>query len=257
MELKQQLQQLDLLGKKADVYLASLELGSATVIEIAKKAGIKRTTAYDILMDLAQKGLISETSKGKKRLFVGEDPEKIKKDLQRKESLISEILPMLKSVYNVRGVKPRIRFYEGIEGLKETYNDTLNYTGEMLMFASEDVVKILGMDWANDYMAKRTKKNLRVRAIMPSSETLVKDIVPRDQEVVRTSKLIDPKKYPFSMEINIYGHSKVSLMSSKEQLGITIESTEIYNTMKLIFELIWDNLPEIKTHELRTNKKRI
>jgi len=251
MELKNQLQQLDLAGKKADVYLACLELGASSVIEIAKKAGIKRTTAYDILLDLMQKGLVSQTTKGKKRLFVGEDPEKIKKDLQGKEKLFSEILPQLKSVYNVRGVKPKIRFYEGVEGLKKTYNDTLKYTGEMLVFASEDVVKILGLDWANNYMAKRTKNNLRVRAIMPSSEILMKDIIPRDREFIRTSKLIDPKKYPFSMEINIYGHSKVSLMSSKEQLGITIESTEIYNTMKLIFELIWDNLPEVKiTREL-------
>jgi sugar-specific transcriptional regulator TrmB len=246
MEIRDSLKQLGFVDKKADVWLACLELGSATVIEIAKKAGIKRTTAYDILMDLVQRGLVSETSKGKRRLFVGEDPEKIKKDLQRKEQIFSDILPMLKSVYNVRGVKPKIRFYEGIEGLKETYNDTLKYTGEMLAFASEDVVKTLGNDWAYGYIKKRVKNELRVRAIMPASEIISKGYFARDSEHLRTSKLIDPKKYPFSMEINIYGHSKVSLMSSKEQLGLVIESTEIYNTMKLIFELIWDNLPEIK-----------
>jgi HTH-type transcriptional regulator, sugar sensing transcriptional regulator len=246
MELKTQLQQLDLTGKKADVYLACLELGSATVIEIAKKAGIKRTTAYDILMDLIQKGLVSETSKGKKRLFIGEDPEKIKKDLQSKERLLSEILPLLKSVYNVRGVKPKIRYYEGIEGIKETYNDTLKYSGEILAFASEDVVKILGSDWVTKYVSNRVKKGIHAKAIMPASEIISKDYYLKDQEHLRTSKLIDPKKYPFSMEINIYGHSKVSLMSSKEQMGIVIESTEIYNTMKLIFDLIWDNLPEVK-----------
>jgi HTH-type transcriptional regulator, sugar sensing transcriptional regulator len=246
MELKTQLQQLDLTGKKADVYLACLELGPSTVIEIAKKAGIKRTTAYDILLDLVQKGLVSETSKGKKRLFVGEDPEKIKKDLERKENLLHEILPMLRSVYNVRGVKPKIRFYEGIEGLKETYNDTLKYSGEILAFASEDVVKILGKDWTAEYIKKRVKRELHARAIMPASEIISKDYFAKDPQHLRTSKLIDPKKYPFSMEINIYGHSKVSLMSSKEQLGLVIESTEIYNTMKLIFELIWDNLPEVK-----------
>jgi sugar-specific transcriptional regulator TrmB len=246
MELKAQLQQLDLSGKKADVYLACLELGASSVIEIAKKAGIKRTTAYDILLDLAQKGLVSETSKGKKRLFVGEDPEKILKNLQSKERMLFEILPLLKSVYNVKGVKPKIRYYEGLEGLKETYNDTLKYTGEMLAFASEDVVKILGNDWAYGYIKKRVKNNLRVRAIMPASEIISRDYFARDPEHLRVSKLVDPKKYPFSMEINIYGHSKVSLMSSKEQLGLVIESTEIYNTMKLIFELVWDNLPEIK-----------
>lgn len=245
MELKNQLEQLDLTGKKADVYLACLELGSATVIEIAKKAGIKRTTAYDILLDLIQKGLVSETSKGKKRLFVGEDPEKIKKDLQGKERLISEILPMLKSVYNVKGVKPKIRYYEGVEGLKEVYSDTLKYSGEILAFASEDVVKVLG-SWIEHYMASRAKNGIRYRGIIPRTEFIQKEIIPKDQQQLRALKLIDPKKYPFSIEINIYGHSKVSLMSSKEQLGLVIESTEIYNTMKLIFELIWDNLPEIR-----------
>ncbi|OGI25584.1 MAG: hypothetical protein A3J76_05920 [Candidatus Moranbacteria bacterium RBG_13_45_13] len=245
MELKNQLQQLDLAGKKADVYLACLELGSATVIEIAKKAGIKRTTGYDILMDLIQRGLVSETSKGKRRLFVGEDPEKIKKDLQRKESLISEILPLLKSVYNVRGAKPKIRFYEGVEGLKEVYSDTLKYSGEILAFASEDVMKVLG-SWIENYISARARKGIQYRGIIPQTDFIQKEITPKNQQHLRTLKMIDPKKYPFSIEVNIYGHSKVSLMSSREQLGLVIESTEIYNTMKLIFELIWDNLSEVK-----------
>jgi HTH-type transcriptional regulator, sugar sensing transcriptional regulator len=247
MELKEQLQQLDLTGKKADVYLACLELGSATVIEIAKKAGIKRTTAYDILLDLEQKGLVSQTAKGKKRLFVGEDPEKIKKDLEHKERMFSEILPMLRSVYNVRGVKPKIRYYEGIEGLKEVYSDTLKYSGEILAFASEDVAKVLG-PWIENYMTTRAKRGIHFRGIIPRTAFVEKEIAPRDQQHLRALKMIDPKKYPFSIEVNIYGHSKVSLMSSKEQLGLVIESTEIYNTMKLIFELVWDNLPEMKVN---------
>jgi sugar-specific transcriptional regulator TrmB len=244
MELRAQLQQLDLTGKRADVYLACLELGSATVIEIAKKAGIKRTTTYDILMDLTQKSLVSETSKGKKRLFVGEDPEKIRKDLQRKEILISEILPMLKSVYNVRGVKPKIRFYEGVEGLKEVYLDTLKYSGEIMAFASDDVMKTLD-SWIENYISLRAKKGIQYRGIIPKTEFIQKAIAPKNQQYLRVLKTIDPKKYPFSIEINIYGHSKVSLMSSKEQLGLVIESTEVHNTMRLVFELVWDNLPEI------------
>jgi len=62
----------------------------------------------------------------------------------------------------------------------------------------------------------------------------------------RKSSTPDPQKYPFSVEINIYGHQRVALMSSKEETGIIIEGAEIYKTMKLIFELVWDNLPEIK-----------
>lgn len=245
MELNRYLKQLGLIGKKADVYIASLELGAATVIEIAKKAGVKRTTCYDILLDLEKAGLISETSKGKKRLFVGEDPEKIKKDLLKKQEIFDEIVPELKSIFNIKGVKPKIRFYEGKEGLKEVYNDTLKYSTEILAFASEDVVRIFDKEWMNSYIKQRIKKGIHSRTIIPNTKT-VKEYIAKDKEQLRQSKLIDPEKYPFSIEINIYGHQKVALMSSKEETGIIIEGAEIYKTMKLIFELIWDNLLEVK-----------
>ena len=244
METKKILEQFGLTGKKADIYLASLELGSANVVEIAKKAGIKRTTCYDILMELEKNGLISETAKGKKRLFIGEDPEKILNKLKEKERLFSDILPQLKSIHNIKGTKPKIRFYEGKEGLKEVYSDTLKYGGEFLAFASEDVANVLGRDWVDNYLKTRKRKGIRVRAIMPASGYIAREIAGKDQEQLRASKLVDPKKYPFSIEINIYGYQKIALMSSKEETGLIIEGAEIYNTMKLIFELLWDNLPE-------------
>jgi sugar-specific transcriptional regulator TrmB len=246
MQIKEFLQKFDIDGKKADVYLAVLELGSGTANEIAKKSEIKRTTCYDVLQDLEKPGLVYETSKGKKRLFVAEDPEKLRKKISEKEKLLDEMLPELRSFYNIKGTKPKIRFYEGKEGLREVYADTLNYSGEMLVFASEDVAKILGMNWTNDYLAKRVKKELRVRAIMPKTKIIEQDFVSKDQKQLRASKLVDAKKYPFSIEINIYGHQKVALMSSREEMGIIIEGAEIYNTLKLIFELLWDNLPEIE-----------
>lgn len=246
MEIKQILEQFGLEGRKADVYLASLELGSATVIEIAKKASIKRTTCYDILQDLMGNGLVYETTKGKKRLFIADDPEKIQKKMQEKEKLFSDILPQLKSLHNVSGVKPKIFFYEGLEGVRDMYDDILKYSGEFVAFGSEDVVRILGEQWTEDYIKRRVKKGIRVRAILPRTEYLEKSIQGRDQAHLRATKLVDIKKYPFSIEIDMYGHSRVALLSSKEALGVIIESTEIYRTMKLVFELIWDNLPEIK-----------
>jgi sugar-specific transcriptional regulator TrmB len=246
MEIKQFLAQFDLVGKKADVYLAVLELGSGTVIEIARKSEVKRTTVYDILLDLEKSGLIYQTSKGSKRLFVAEDPEKLKKKLEERERMLNEMLPQLRSLYNIKGIKPKIKFYEGKEGLRQVYADTLNYGGEILAFASEDVVKTLGMEWANDYLAKRVKKEIRVRIIIPKTEIIEKEFNPKDQKQLRSSKLVNPKKYPFSVEINIYGHQKVALMSAREEIGIIIEGKEIYNTLKFIFELLWDNLPEVK-----------
>ena len=244
MEIKAMLQQFGLEGKKADVYLALLELGSAKVTEIAKKAEIKRTTCYDVLQDLEKNGLVYKTAQGKKTIFVAEDPKKLEKKIQEKERLLNEFLPELRSIYNVKGVKPKIRFYEGKEGLREVYMDTLNYKGEFLAFASEDVVSVLGHDWVENYLRARVKKNIHVRAIMPKTSLIKEKYFARDREQLRISKLINPDKYPFSIEINIYGHQKVAFMSSKERIGLIVEGLEIHKTMRSIFELLWDHLPE-------------
>lgn len=246
MDIKQNLEYLDITGKKADVYMACLELGSGTVIEISKKAGIKRTNCYDILFSLIEEGLVSETAKGNKRLFVGEDPEKIIKKFEQKRQALNELMPQLKSIYNTKGIKPKIKFFEGKEGIKSVYADTLSYQGEILAFATEDVVKIMDQQWVQEYLRKRISKKIHLRAILPKTDILVEGFTSKDQEQYRMSKLIDPKKYPFSVEINIYGFQKVALMSAREETGVIIEGAEIYKTMKLIFELLWDNLPEIK-----------
>ena len=49
--------------KKAKIYLAALQLGGDKVQEIAVKAGLKRSTAYVILDELKQKGLIFHEKK--------------------------------------------------------------------------------------------------------------------------------------------------------------------------------------------------
>jgi sugar-specific transcriptional regulator TrmB len=246
MDTKLTLQQFGLHGRKADVYLAALELGGASVIDISRKANIKRTTAYDILLDLQKDGLVSQTMEGRKRKFVGEDPEKIKTDLERKEAAFGEILPMLKSIYNVKGAKPKIRFYEGIDGLKECYLDTLKYSGEILALGSEHAAKVISIDWLQNYVKNRAAKKIFLKAIVADSQLVQKEFLSKDREQMRISKTVDPKKYPFTIEINIYGHQKVFLMSPTEQMGIIIEGQEIYKTMKSMFELIWDNLPEIE-----------
>jgi hypothetical protein len=59
-----------------------------------------------------------------------------------------------------------------------------------------------------------------------------------DKEEARESALVPIDKYYFSPEINIYDN-KVMIASWKEKLGIIIESREIAEAMKTVFELAW------------------
>ncbi len=236
-KLSQTLAEFGLENKEDEVYLACLELGAAPVAKIAKKAGIKRTTAYDVLANLAKKGLVGQTQKGKKRLFYAEEPEKLKKLLVEKQKKLTEIMPILKSLYNTAGNKPKIRYYEGRSGLREVYQDTLTYRGELLAFVTENVINKLGAQFAQEYIKKRTAARIKVRVIGPDTEEIIA-YKKEDKKYLKETRLVPKEKFPFTIEMNIYGN-KLAFMSFKEEMGIIIESNEIAANMRLLFELAW------------------
>jgi len=226
--------------------LAALELGETTIKEIAKKAELKRTTIYDFIDEMVNRGYFKLTAKGKKKKYLAASPEELKVIVQKREALLLQIMPMLNSMSSVSGTKPKIRFYEGIDGLKEVYLDSLKYSGEILAIGGEETIQNLGHDWILSYIQKRIKKGIPVRAIAAKSDFVEREYTSKDQEQFRSSKVVDSKKYSFPIEINIYGHQRIFFVSTRDQMGIIIESSEIHQAMKSFFELLWDNLPEIK-----------
>jgi HTH-type transcriptional regulator, sugar sensing transcriptional regulator len=240
------LQQIGLNEKQARIYLACLELGETTIKEMAKKAELKRTTIYDLIDEMVNLGYIKLTAEGKKKKYLAANPDELQIIVKRREALLTQIMPMLSSMSNVTGAKPKIWFYNGVDGLKEVYSDSLKYSGEILAIGGEDTVKSLGHEWILNYIKKRIRKGIHVRGIVAKSEFVEKEYVAKDQEQFRASKLIDSKRYPFPVEINIYGYQRVNFVSARDQMAVIIESAEIYQAMKSFFELLWDNLPEVK-----------
>ena len=78
------LQNLGIQEKQAKVYLACLELGSATIQELAQKSKVKRTSIYNFLEELKNLGLITEIKEGKKLLLIPENPETVVKRAEQR-----------------------------------------------------------------------------------------------------------------------------------------------------------------------------
>lgn len=236
------LKQIGMEEKQAKIYLACLELGEASIKDIAKKAGLKRTTIYDFLDEMLNEGYIRQTISGKKKRFIAVEPEELKVILKKKQALLEQILPQLNLVNNVTKVKPKIWFYNGVEGLKKVYADTLNYKGEILALGGEAIVNEVSLEWILDYVKKRVKKRITVRAIVARTPLLEKNFLIEDKKQLRVSKIIDPKKFPFPIEINIYGNNRVFFASANEEMGLIIEGEGIHRAMRSFFELAWENL---------------
>ncbi len=245
--LYQELKQIGLTENQAKVYLAALELGEASVLDIAKKSGVNRVTCYQALEKLAEEGLVREFKvKGKTR-FAAEMPKKLLENLldrrintERQIVTIEKILPELESIYNYSEVKPKIRFYQGLEGLKTVYNDTLTEGKEILAFTAYHKADKELARWLDKYyIPERVKRGIFAKVIAPTSD-FAKKYQQADKKHKRETLLIPVSKFPLSIEINIYGH-KVAIISfvKKEMMAVVIESKEVASTFRLIFQLAW------------------
>ena len=90
MDPKLALQEADLTGNEAKIYLALLELGSALAGEITKKSGINRTNVYDALDRLIEKGIVSYVITANRKYFEATNPERIISYLEEKENAIKD-----------------------------------------------------------------------------------------------------------------------------------------------------------------------
>ncbi|MDD5032924.1 MAG: helix-turn-helix domain-containing protein [Candidatus Pacebacteria bacterium] len=237
------LKQAGFLDKEISVFLALLEIGRGKVSEISRKAGINRTTGYVILDGLANKGLVGISGKEPKQEYMAESPEKLVNFLNnkaRKQKFIADevnkILPELMTTYNI-GDRPKVRFYEGIEGLKQVYEDTLTASKSIVAYATFDDMHKTLPNYFPDYYKRRAKKGIFARGIAPDTP-LARERMKLGKEEARDLALVPVDKYNFSPEIDIYDN-KIMIASWREKLGIIIESGEIADAMKKIFELAW------------------
>ncbi|OGI17915.1 MAG: hypothetical protein A3J63_00365 [Candidatus Moranbacteria bacterium RIFCSPHIGHO2_02_FULL_40_12b] len=243
--IKKVLQDIGLAKEELEIYLAGLELGESSVQNLAKKACVKRPTAYNILTELVNKGLFYQTFKGKKRFFNAEDPDKLKISIKQKEAELVKILPELKSIYNSPVAKPRIKFYEGVAGAIAVYEDTLSSIkegDEILTYTSiKKLFDIFPKGYAEEYFKKRVVKNITAKVIAIDSEES-REWQRNAEREMRKIILVPENQQLFSGDTEIYG-DKVALISYKENfMAVVIESKEIANMQRFIFNLAWQGL---------------
>ena len=140
-------------------------------------------------------------------------------------------------------------FYEGKEGMKKVYEDTLTSHEPIRAYATPDDMHMGLPGYFPDYYKRRVKAGIFIRAICPKTEIGVERKI-YDKEEAREVAFIPKDKYYFHPEINIYDN-KIMIASWREKLGIIIESTEIADAMKKIYELAW---AEAKRLDAEINK---
>jgi sugar-specific transcriptional regulator TrmB len=228
---------LGLTDKEAKVYLSCTEIGTGVVSDIAHKAGINRVTAYDILEKLKTRGMVSYYTKKKIKYFSSIAPENLLEEFEKRTNDLRGSLPKFKTLTGEIN-HPRIRYFEGLEGIKAIYADTLTSKGEILNYSNSYEIRKQWPTYDQDYVAKRTEKQIYLRGICPKDKA-GETVQAHDQEYFREMRLIPSNQFDFTNEINVYD-DKVAIISFKEELiGMIIESIEIANSQRAIFNMCW------------------
>jgi len=231
--------------KEIAVYIALLSLGRGIVTKISRTASVSRTTTYDILDSLVKKELVQISGKEPKQEYVAESPEKLEEFLNREiekrnDNLnkIKYVIPELFSIYNTKET-PKVKYYEGVDGLKKALEDTLSKENTEILASggAEDMFEAVGERYSEEYFKKRVSKNIQIRGIASSDPGTMR-VAERNVEELREILIVPNDKFHFSVETNIY-NNKVLNVSWKEKFAVLIESKEIADAQKKVFELAW------------------
>lgn len=255
MEINSVLKKTGLNDKEVRVYLTALELGPSTVLTLSKKSGVKRSSIYNFLDEMINRGFMIYSISGKKTLYSAVEPEGLMKIIEKQKEMISSIIPELSLLSKKGGgARPKIRVYEGIEGIKQVYEDTLNQPEGSEFVAFTPVVSAydtLSVTFANEYIHRRSKvKKISVRVIVGEDEK-AKDYIKKNKEQLRETVSVPGNLLNIENEINIY-QDKVAIVSfGDEKIGIIIESKKIADAQRAIFNTLWTAMKVLKKNKIK------
>lgn len=243
MNIANALAELGFQETEARFYLAALELGGAPVKEVAGKAGISRTNAYDVFQRLRGQGLVSEVSSGasKSLSVVAAPPTKLLSMFEDRKRQLQGLMPELNSLHVGSLTKPRVRYYEGIEGIKEVIDDTLQCRSRSLLaiLSMRDLYAVPGREWIDDFVQRRIEAGIHLRLIRSPVNDLHNQWAD-DEKDLRQLRYA-PDNYLFTMSLFIYDEKVAIISSHRENFAMTIDSAEFTGMQSCLFEGLWSS----------------
>ncbi len=250
-----ELKNIGLPDKAATVYAALLEMGVAFPSKIAEVTKLNRSTVYKVLSDLAARGLVSQIEQKNKLCYQIEQPTKLVGFAENQIAVAEErferakqIMPELEGLFSLTPNKPRVRFFEGIQGVMSVYEEHVQQPKpyEMVSFSNvEELIKRLPEAFVKRYIKEKQKKQIATRAIFPNSafstsynEELYRGI---DRRFLVDARYVEAHEFSFTSDITVFGTRFVSIINfhKSQPMAVIIEDETIAGMMRMIFSLAW------------------
>jgi len=243
MTLALELLNIGLSQKEAEVYVAALQLGYASVQDIADKSGINRTSAYTYIKNLISRGLMNATERFGRVYYIAEKPEKLKylyelqeRDIKRKREILDYLMPELDSIYNLAKQRPTVRYYRNADELSAIRQEISNLRAdEMLNIFNYQKFK----DFIDkNYIASLLASTLKFKAIYIAKEKIIDPRISAFQSHDNFHlRYLPVEKFGFLCEITI---ADDNVYISREEDCLIIRDPLFSQTLGLLFRTLWE-----------------
>ncbi len=242
MSIVDQLTRLGLNGRQARVYLAMLQLGPASAIEIAKYTKFKHPTVYDVLDVLEERGLITESLVNGRKVFAPEDPSAFLRIEEERKSALESVLPDLRDLYLGGTHRTRIHFYEGRAGVLAVRSELLNVKSKEYFYfgAVQEMMRLSSPEEELAYTRERVRRGIRSWSIRNREREVALDYMQPGEANLRNVRYFPRPMSDSISGLYIYDDKIMVSSALKENYTVIIESRELFTLMKALWQCIWE-----------------
>lgn len=242
------LKDIGLTEYEGEIYELLLKLGEIPMPRLVKESKLKHSTVYSVIDTLVKKRLVAKKDIKKKLHVKAESPAKLL-DIAKNQYVVADsalssmrnILPLFLSQYINSTLKSAVKVFEGVEGIKQVYQDMINEEKNIYSLLKIGAINKDLLHWINTvFTKKRVAKKIHTKVIV-SKDAFTKEYKEKDIKELRTSREISYSSFPLENEINIYGDKVAFIYQSDAYplLGIVIEHPKFALTCKSWFDLAW------------------
>lgn len=230
------LKEFGLTDKEAIVYLSLLPLGSINLQEIAKRIDLPRTTIYNTLNYLSNKGLVNKIIKGHATYFEAVDPRKLIDSIQQKKEIILSALPELEILKKQIKESSSVEIYEGFKGVSTILSDVFKEKQQTYYFGSYSKSVEVLKHLPEHSRTLRMEKKVPAKIIIDLYDEPI--FHKKEYKKITELRFLDSLK-DFPCMIFIYGNKVAIYTVTGDLIGIIISNKEFAQAMKMIFNIYW------------------
>jgi len=232
------LEEFGLTKTEEKVYLALVRSGESNAADLIKKTQLHRTTVYDVLDRLIEKGVVSFVTKNKIKFYSSLDPSRFldmlseeRAEIEKKQVLAKELISKIHSIEKQANVKSIAQIFLGANGKKAVMQDLINEGKDFIEFGAEGRFEDEMSTYTKQWAEQRRKKKIKAKLLFRKGV----EVPTWDLNEIR----FVTQEYQSPAATIVYGNKVAIFIDEEPSLIILIESEKLAKSYRNYFDMLW------------------